>query len=98
MTHRPKILVLDDEPDMAETLARILKGRGYEPLVETDSLRALERVELERPELLLTDLRMPGLDGLGVIERLRARRCQVPVIVLTGYASVESAVEAMRAG
>lgn len=99
MSHRHfKVLIVDDEPDMAENLQRMLQGSGYEAVVETQSLRALECVERERPDLILTDLRMPGLDGIALLEQIRQRQAQVPVIMLTAYASVDSAVEAMQKG
>jgi DNA-binding NtrC family response regulator len=99
VTRRPaKILVVDDEPDMAENLALMLKGAGHDPVVETDPLHAIEVVERERPDLVVTDLRMPGLDGLGLTERIRATHPEIPVVVLTGFASIDSAVEAMKRG
>ncbi|MBI1735363.1 MAG: sigma-54-dependent Fis family transcriptional regulator [Candidatus Rokubacteria bacterium] len=98
MRRTARILVVDDEPDMAENVALILEGAGHDPVVETDSRRALEAVERERPDVLITDLRMPGVDGLTLIERLRPVHPELPIVVLTAYASVESAVVAMQHG
>ncbi|RMF84668.1 MAG: sigma-54-dependent Fis family transcriptional regulator, partial [Nitrospinota bacterium] len=92
------MLIVDDERDMAETLARILQGGGYETIIETNSVKALALVEQEQPDLVLTDLRMPGLDGMGLLEEMRKRPRDIPVIMLTAYASIESAVEAMKRG
>jgi DNA-binding NtrC family response regulator len=93
-----KVLIVDDEPDMAENLERMLHNHGYETVVETESLRALDCIERERPDLVLTDLRMPELDGMTLLEEIRRRQWGVPVIMLTAYASIDSAVEAMQKG
>jgi DNA-binding NtrC family response regulator len=93
-----KILVVDDEPDMAESTQLTLERGGHEVVVTTEGARALELMAADLPDLVVTDLRMPGLDGLQLLEELRSRRLEVPVIVLTGYASVDSAVQAMRKG
>jgi DNA-binding NtrC family response regulator len=99
VARRPaRILVVDDEPDMADSVRLILVRAGHEVLVQGEGRAAVEMAVAERPDLVITDLRMPGLDGLGVIEELKARGCAAPVVVLTGYASIDSAVEAMRRG
>ena len=93
-----KILVVDDEPDMAESVMLTLKSGGHEATFEIDSRHAVEAVERERPDLLITDLRMPGLHGLDLIERVKALYPDLPVVVLTGYASLDSAVSAIKQG
>jgi DNA-binding NtrC family response regulator len=95
---RARILLIDDELDMAQTAALILRNAGYDVLVETESVKALETLDRERPDLVLTDLRMPELDGLTLIQHVKSVQADLPVIVLTGYASIDSAVEAMRRG
>ena len=97
MTTR-RVLVLDDEPDMVENCARILKRAGYQCLTSTDPHRALALVESERPELLLTDLKMPGIDGLEVLRRARDMDPALPVILITAFATIESAVAAIKDG
>ncbi len=96
MTRR--VLVLDDEPDMVENCARILKRAGYQCLTSTDPQRALALVESERPDLLLTDLKMPGIDGLEVLRRAREMDPALPVILITAFATIESAVAAIKDG
>ena len=99
MTPRPaRVLVVDDEPDMAESVRVFLEREGYQVVVATEGSRALDLAAADRPDIAVTDLRMPGLDGLQFMDGLRARQIDVPVIVLTGYASVDSAVEAMKRG
>jgi DNA-binding NtrC family response regulator len=93
-----RVLVVDDEPDMAQATAAILRRAGHEATLETDAARALDHLGARRPDLLVTDLRMPGVDGLALVEAARALTPPVPVVVLTGYASVASAVDAMRRG
>ena len=93
-----KILVVDDEPDMAESVRLILERGGHQVVVETEAPRASDVAAAERPDVVVTDLLMPDLDGLELMERLKARQMDLPVVVLTGYASVDSAVEAMKRG
>jgi two-component system response regulator HydG len=93
-----RILILDDEPDMAQSWARILSAAGYECVVTTDPQEALSLLQANQPDLLLTDLRMPGMDGMEMLRRARQIDPRMPVIMLTGYASVESAVAAVKAG
>ncbi|MFQ5903638.1 MAG: sigma-54-dependent transcriptional regulator, partial [Candidatus Binatia bacterium] len=95
---RAKILILDDEPDMAENLGLILDGVGHETIIETESLKALDLVERKRPDLIVTDLVMPKLDGIDILEQIKDRHPEIAVIVLTGYATVDSAVMAMKKG
>ncbi|MBI2529104.1 MAG: sigma-54-dependent Fis family transcriptional regulator [Candidatus Rokubacteria bacterium] len=95
---RARVLVVDDEPDMARNVGMILVNAGLEAIVETESLRALELLERERPDLVVADLRMPDLDGLALLQRARRLHAGLPVVMLTAYASVDSAVEAMKKG
>jgi DNA-binding NtrC family response regulator len=92
------VLVVDDEPDMVENCARILKRVGYQCLTATDPHRALALVETERPDLLLTDLKMPGMDGIELLRRSREIDSALPVILITAFASIESAVAAVKDG
>ena len=93
-----RILVLDDEADMVENCRRILSRDGYECLTTTDAEEALRLIESERPDLVLTDLKMPTIDGLEMLARVRELSPQTPVIMLTAFATVESAVAAVKAG
>ena len=93
-----RVLVVDDEPDMVENCARILKRSGYQCLTATDPHRALTLVEAEHPDLLLTDLKMPGMDGMELLRRARESDPALPIILITGFASIESAVAAIKDG
>lgn len=98
MTDAARILVVDDEPDMVETVARILTRLGHEPVTATDGAAALELLERERPDLVLTDLRMPGMDGLEVLKEVKRISPDAPVILFTAHATIETAVEAIKGG
>src|SRR5579885_2844620 len=93
-----RILILDDEPDIARSWVRILESAGYQCLSCSEPEEALRLLESEHPDLLLTDLRMPQLDGMEMLKRARKVDPHIPVVVLTGYASLESAVAAVKAG
>jgi DNA-binding NtrC family response regulator len=95
---RARILIVDDEPDMAESIRLTLVRAGHDAVVETDPRQAPEIASHDRPDLVVTDLTMPGLGGLQLVDELRARQIASPIIVLTGFATIDSAVEAMRRG
>ncbi len=93
-----RVMVVDDEPDMVENCARILRRAGYQCLTATDPRRALAQLESERPDLLLTDLKMPGMDGMELLRRALELDPALPVILITAFATIESAVEAIKEG
>ncbi len=93
-----RILVVDDDADIRTILADRLASRGHEVLQSTDGLKALEICTRELPDLMLLDLDLPGADGLTVLERLRQESLPPTVVVITAFATVEKAVEAMRRG
>lgn len=93
-----KILIVDDEPDAIENCRRILSRYQYDCVVEADPNRALDLIERERPQVLLTDLRMPGLDGIGLLKAAKRIDPLIKVVLLTAYASVQTAVASMRHG
>lgn len=93
-----KILIVDDEPDAIENCRRILSRQRYECVVEADANRALAAIERERPQVLLTDLRMPGLDGIGLLKAAKRIDPHIKVVLLTAYASIQTAVASMRHG
>jgi two-component system response regulator HydG len=93
-----RILIVDDEPDMTETCRRILSPAGYKCLTSNNALEALNLLGAERPDLLLTDLRMPEMDGMEMLRRAREIDPQMPVVLLTAHATLESAVAAVKAG
>ena len=95
--NKPTILIADDEKNTREGLARALQ-RHYEVLLAEDGRRALELLEQQPVDVVLSDVRMPGMDGLTLLSRALARQPQPLVILLTAYGTVETAVEAMKRG
>ena len=93
-----KILIVDDEPIARENLSHILKKDGYAALVAEDGQQAIDILKQEEVDLVLTDLRMKGRDGLAVLAEAKKLWPSSEVVVITGYASVDTAVEAMRQG
>ena len=92
------ILIVDDEVDALDNCRRILGRLGHRCLTENDPLRALNVMQAERPELVLTDLRMPGLDGIGVLNAAKDLDPNIKVVLLTAYATVQTAVTSLRQG
>ena len=93
-----KILVIDDEKNIREGLQMALEDEGYEVLTAEDGTDGLHKALSEAIDLVITDLRMPGVGGQEILRRVSSETPGVPVIVLTGHGTVETAVEAMRMG
>jgi DNA-binding NtrC family response regulator len=93
-----KILVVDDERDICRALEFLLSREGYKVAVTYSGQDALKKIESEDVDLVITDLKMEGLDGMQVLERALYLRPNLRVILMTAFASVESAVEAMKKG
>lgn len=92
------ILVVDDEAKMRRLLEIMLTQMDYEILQAADGMEALEQLTSHAVDLVITDLRMPRLDGIGLLRQLREQHNDIPVIVVTAYGTVESAVDAMKYG
>ncbi|MEU5754059.1 SpoIIE family protein phosphatase [Streptomyces sp. NPDC047829] len=95
-----RVLVADDNADMREYLTRLLDGAGYEVDTVEDGLAALEAVRADAPDLVISDVMMPGLDGLGLVAALRTdpRTVSVPVVLLSARAGQEASIEGLQAG
>ena len=94
-----RILIVDDEKDMLALLRRMIsEERDYEVITENDPKRALERFRAQPVELVMTDLKMPGMDGIGLLEAVKKLQPKTAVIVLTAFATIETAVEATQKG
>jgi two-component system NtrC family response regulator len=92
------ILVVDDEGAQLELVGGFLRKRGFEVALAPDGQEALARVRREPFDLVLTDQKMPGLSGLQLLEAVRALNPETPVIIMTAYGTIETAVAAIRAG
>src|SRR5688572_25871304 len=97
MNERPRILVVDDEPQLIRVLRTGLKSRGYDIRAASDGLAGLELFSDWHPDLVITDLAMPNVDGLEFCRRLRAIS-QVPIIVLSAKGEEKTKVEALDIG
>jgi two-component system response regulator AtoC len=95
---RVKILVVDDEPIVRESLHDWLTDTGYEVSTAENGPKALEIVEEERPGIIIADLVMPGMDGIELMKRAKAIDPSVEVIIITAYASISTAIAAMKEG
>ena len=98
MGHAGKILIVDDEVEALENCRRILSRLGHECLTEHDPVRALTVIQQERPGLVLTDLRMPGLSGIDVLNATKRFDPTIKVVLMTAFATVQTAVSSMRQG
>ena len=95
---KPHILLIDDEAIALSNLSHVLEREGYQVTACQDGESGLAAMQSTRFDLVLTDLRMPGIDGMDVLHHIRETTPDVPVIMITGHATLDSAVEAMKAG
>ena len=93
-----KVMVIDDERAILDTIEILLRGEGFEPVVLQSGREALERMQELSPDIVLTDIRMPGIGGLDILAAVRERDPEVPVILMTAQASLQSAVKAVNQG
>lgn len=93
-----KLLLVDDEKDFVNTLAERLELRGFQVQTALDGESALKIVETDPPQVVVLDVLMPGLSGLYVLQQMKARVPQIPVILLTGRGSATEGAEGMQLG
>ena len=97
-TARPRVLVVDDESTIRDLLAKTLALAEYDVDLAPDGRAALDRLRVMPYDLLITDLKMPGVDGLSVIREARRLKADIPVIIITGFSTEASAIEAVNLG
>jgi excisionase family DNA binding protein len=95
---RPRVLVVDDEASIRDLLSKTLALAEYDVDLAPDGRSALERLRIIPYDLLITDLKMPGVDGLTVIKEARRLKTDIPVIIITGFSTEASAIEAVNLG
>jgi DNA-binding NtrC family response regulator len=93
-----RILVVDDEAHARNTLAALLADEGYTVETAADAFKALGKIDEEAPDLVLTDLQMPGMSGVDLLRKLRERAADLTVVLMTAHGDVQTAVSAMREG
>lgn len=97
-TGQRRILLVDDDADLLLLISMRLKSKGYEVASVNSGAKALAQLPVIRPHVVVTDQRMPGMDGLALFEAIQKRQPQLPVIVLTAHGTIPDAVEATRRG
>jgi DNA-binding NtrC family response regulator len=98
MASRGRILIVDDEANARAALSEILHEEGYSTETAADGFKALGKLEEFQPDVVLTDLKMPGLDGIGLMEKAQATRSDATFVVMTAFGSISNAVEAVKKG
>jgi DNA-binding NtrC family response regulator len=98
MNEQPRILIVDDEPIVQRSFDRLLSGAHCCTRTANDGAEALQAMDRESFDVVLLDLRMPGEDGISVLRKIKTGWPQSEVVVITGYPSIESAKQAVRAG
>jgi DNA-binding NtrC family response regulator len=93
-----RVLLVDDEEEFVETLAERLEVRDFHVATATSGADALQRIEEEEVDLVVLDVQMPGVDGVEVLREIKQRKPLIEVIMLTGHATVESAIDGMKLG
>ena len=95
---KPRILVIDDESAIRDSLKMTLEYDGYDVMLAATGEEGVKLVEREAPDLVFLDIKMPGMDGLEVLQRIKALNEAVPVVIISGHGTVSTAVEATKAG
>ncbi|MCL5126084.1 MAG: response regulator, partial [Deltaproteobacteria bacterium] len=93
-----RVLIVDDEKDFCDILYRVVKKAGFTALIAHDGEMALEMARIGLPDIVLLDVRMPGMDGIEVLRRVKKLNPALPVLMVTAYSGVHDAVEAMKEG
>ena len=94
----PTILIVDDEKNTRTGLKKFLEAQNYDVLTAEKADDALRLIEKEKPDIILTDLRMPGMDGMSLLEKVKSKNPEIAVILLTAYGTVENVVKAIKVG
>src|SRR5262249_22173915 len=98
MTNKGRLDVIDDEVNAATALETLLREDGYEVAQANDARTGLQLIEKTDPDVVLSDLRMPGMDGLELLAKVKEMRADTMVVLMTAYGTVRTAVQAMKLG
>jgi CheY-like chemotaxis protein len=98
MSTLKKILVVDDDPVIGKSFNRVLSGKGYAVITAANGEEALHKLSSEAYDVVFTDIKMPGISGLEVAERVKASQPWLPVVIVTGYGSADNEARAKEAG
>jgi CheY-like chemotaxis protein len=94
MTTSKKLLVVDDDPVVGRSFNRVLSDKGYAVITARNGEEALRKLDEEAYDVVFTDIKMPGMSGLEVAERVKARQPWLPVVIVTGYGTEENEAKA----
>jgi two-component system response regulator HydG len=94
----PRILVVDDDSENRQALVHVLQGDGFKTLDTDSGEKAIDRILKQNADIVITDLRLPGMDGIELLKRVKAASIDIEVILVTGHGTVEIAVEALKEG
>ena len=95
---KSRVLIVDDEVDTLELMTELFESKGYIAESATNGIEALSKIKLQEPDVVLTDLQMPEMDGLQLLGILTKEHSNIPVIMITAHGTVDNAVEAMKIG
>src|SRR5512144_454841 len=93
-----KVMIVDDENDFLETIVKRLRARSIDVTGVESGIKALEVLESVSPDVIILDVKMPGMDGIETLREIKKKRPLTEVIMLTGHASVESGIQGMQLG
>ncbi len=93
-----RVLLVDDEKEFLEIMSERMKARDIEVTTATSAQQALEIIEKESFDAIILDFQMPGMDGMDALKAIKAKKPELQIILLTGYATIEKGVEAMKIG
>ena len=93
-----KLLLIDDEPDILRVLTMSLKADGYDVVSAPNGAEGIAVFEKEKPDIVITDIKMPGMDGIAVLKKVKALNADTEVIIITGHGDIENAIEALKHG
>src|ERR1035441_8143952 len=98
VSNKKRIMLIDNEAGLCRMMEAVLRDNGFEVKAFTRSFEAVEEFAAPDWDLVVTDIKMPGMDGLEVLQRVKAKAPAIPVIMITAYATVETSIQALRKG
>ncbi len=98
MSAQPSLLIVDDEQGILDTLRILLKNEGFEVVTAQGGKAGLEHIKASAPDIVLTDIKMPGVSGIEILAAVKEQDPETPVILMTAQASLQSAIQAVNEG
>lgn len=98
MEDKFKIMVVDDDENILFAFKKVLEKDGFIPLFATNGTEAMEKIEIDKPDVIFLDIAMPGVNGLEVLKQIKDKGIEIPVIIITGYGTMQTAIKAIQLG